>query len=107
MQNKQIKTDKMESLKKENIGERRTLIQALERLDHKCIQLNELNKLAESLKGKLNRTDGYPQVEDGERLEQVETHKNIVELFNSVAEKMEVQINLIGNNLESSIIMID
>jgi hypothetical protein len=91
----------------ENVEERKTLIQAFERLDHKCIQLRELAGLTERLNEKLNRTEGHPKCEEGASVKQKEDNRNIVELFNLIADKMEVQINAIGNNTEAAMRMID
>jgi|TARA_R110000751_G_scaffold153060_1_gene258187 hypothetical protein len=95
----------MENCKEE--VERQTLIQAFERLDHKCSQLRELAGLTEKLNEKLNRTEGHPKCEENSSVKQKEDNRNIVELFNLIADKMEVQINSIGNNIERSIRMID
>jgi hypothetical protein len=87
--------------------ERQTLIQALERLDYKCIQLRELAGLTEKLNEKLNRTEGNPKGEDDRMQKESVVERNIVELFNLIADKMETQINIIGNNTENSMSMID
>ena len=95
----------MENCKEE--VERQTLIQAFERLDHKCSQLRELAGLTEKLNEKLNRTEGHPRCEENSSVKQIEDNRNIVELFNLIADKMEVQINAIGNNTENAMRMID
>jgi len=97
----------MESKSMTEVQERQTLIQAFERLDHKCVQLKELAGLTEKLNGKLNRTEGHPKSEEDKLQKQKEDNRNIVELFNLIADKMEVQINVIGNNTERSMKMID
>jgi len=87
--------------------ERQTLMQAFERLEYTCIQLRELSGLTERLNQKLNRTEGSIKLED-ERVQKEEVSEmSIVGLFNSMADKMEVQINVIGNNTERSMNMID
>ena len=87
--------------------ERQTLMQAFERLEYTCIQLRELSGLTERLNQKLNRTEGSIKLED-ERVQKEEVSEmSIAGLFNSMADKMEVQINVIGNNTERSMNMID
>jgi hypothetical protein len=54
----------MNDCKAEVIQERQTLIQAFERLDHKCTQLRELAGLTERLNEKLNRTEGHSKCEE-------------------------------------------
>ncbi len=86
--------------------ERQTLIQAFERLDQKCVQLREVAGLTERLNEKLNRTEGQPR-DEAEKAKEGPVQLNIIELFNLIADKMEVQINVIGNNTELSMQMID
>ena len=97
----------MNDRKLEAVQERQTLIQAFERLDHKCTQLRELAGLTERLNEKLNRTEGHPKCEEDRMLKESFAERNIVELFNLIADKMETQINVIGNNTERSMQMID
>ena len=97
----------MDDCKATQPAERQTLIQAFERLDQKCTQLRELAGLTERLNEKLNRTEGHPKCEDENGIKQKEDNRNIVELFNLIADKMEIQINVIGNNTENAMRMID
>ena len=97
----------MENCKLEQPAVRQTLIQTFERLDEKCMQLREVAGLTERLNEKLNRTEGHPKCEEGNSAKQKEDNRNIVELFNLIADKMEVQINAIGNNTQNSMRMID
>ena len=96
----------MHELKAELKQERQTLIQAFEILDQKCVQLSEVAGLTERLNEKLNRTEGYSRCEEERMQKESVDEMNIVELFNLIAEKMEAQINVIGNNTERSIQMI-
>ena len=84
---------------------RPTLMQVLERLENKCEQLREVAKMTEKLNQKLNRTEGDPKTEKGQLKESNE--KNIVELFDNICDKMDEQINTIGNNTERSMGMIE
>lgn len=85
-----------------------TLMQAFERLTQKCSELKDVAQLTERLNRKLNRTDGRPEsIEASLVQKEPSTEKNIVELFNSIADKMDVQIHVIGNNTELSMRMID
>ena len=97
----------MNDCKAEVPQERQTLIQAFERLDHKCTQLRELAGLTERLNEKLNRTEGHHKCEDDRMQKEIVVERNIVELFNLIADKMETQINVIENNTEKSMQMID
>jgi|TARA_R110000851_G_scaffold145114_4_gene284440 hypothetical protein len=97
----------MEEFRNEQLQERQTLIQAFERLDHKCSQLSELAELTERLNEKLNRTEGRSRPEGDVAVKQKEDNRNIVEMFNFIADRMEVQINEIGNNTEKALKMID
>jgi len=97
----------MNELKGKLKQEKQTLMQAFERLDKKCTQLSEVARMTEILNEKLNRTEGHPKCDkDGIKKESV-VERNIVELFNLIADKMETQINVIGNNTERSMKMID
>ena len=97
----------MNDCKAEALQERQTLIQAFERLDHKCTQLREVAELTERLNEKLNRTEGHPKCVDDMAKKEIAVEMNIVELFNLIADKMETQINVIGNNTERSMQMIE
>jgi len=97
----------MDDCKVEAVQEIQTLIQAFERLYHKCTQLRELAGLTERLNEKLNRTEGHPKCEEDRMQKESVAERNIVELFNLIADKMETQINVIGNNTERSMQMID
>ena len=97
----------MNDCKAEVPQERQTLIQAFERLDHKCTQLRELAGLTERLNEKLNRTEAHHKCEDDRMQKEIVFERNIVELFNLIADKMETQINVIENNTEKSMQMID
>jgi phage gpG-like protein len=96
----------MNDFKPEHVQEIQTLMQAFERLDHKCIELRELAGLTERLNEKLNRAEGGPKCNDEKLQKQGSPEMNIVELFNFIADKMETQINVIGNNTERSMQMI-
>lgn len=87
--------------------ERQTLIQVFERLEQRCLQLREVADMTERLKEKLNRTEGQPKPEEGNKGKEPESQKNIIELFNSIANEMETQTNRIGNNTDFSMQMID
>jgi len=96
----------MNELKGELNPERQTLMQVFERLEQKCMQLREVAGMTEKLNEKLNRTEGQPKCGGDIQKEDV-VERNIVELFNLIADEMELQINFIGNNTEKSMKMID
>lgn len=97
----------MNDCKVEEVQERQTLIQAFERLDHKCAQLREVAELTERLNEKLNRTEGHTKCDKDRTQKESVVERNIVELFNFIADKMETQINVIGKNTQRSMEMID
>ena len=84
---------------------RPTLMQVLERLENKCEQLREVAEMTEKLNQKLNRNEGDSKPEKCQLKESNE--KNIVELFDNIGDKMDEQINTIGNNTERSMGMIE
>ena len=97
----------MENCNDKKSEERKTLMQAFERLDYKCSELRDVADMTERLYEKLNRTEWHPKCNELLTQKEIVVERNIVELFNLIAEKIEVQINVIGNNTEKSMIMID
>jgi len=97
----------MENCNDKKSEERKTLMQAFERLDSKCSELKDVADMTKRLYEKLNRTEGHPKGSELLTQKEAVVERNIVELFNLIAEKIEVQINVIGNNTEKSMIMID
>jgi len=95
----------MENCKLEK--ERQTLISVLEKLEFKCSQLSEVAMMTERLNEKLKRTEGQLKCEETmpEKTRAVEL--NIVELFNAIANKIGIQIDIIGKNTDNSMQMID
>jgi len=87
--------------------QKQTLIQAFERLDEKCAQLKEVAIMTEKLNQKLNRTEAHPMCADKKPQNEDIVKRNIVEMFNFIADKMEEQINVIGSNTECSMRMIE
>ena len=86
--------------------ERKTLINAFERLHTRCNQLEEVANLTERLTAKLNRTEDEPKLMKDQDKEE-SRRMDIVDLFNSIADEMEVQINRIGGNTEDAINIIE
>lgn len=82
-------------------------MQVLDRLQDKCCQLGEVTRMTETLHEKLNRTEGSLKDPEDPQAKQVLIHRDIVELFDAVADKMEEQIQTIGNNTAKSMAMID
>ena len=83
------------------------LMIALERLEYRLSQLRDLSDLTDRMNQKLNRTENDPTCESPTAEKQDAPHGNIVELFYNVADSMDKQINIIGNNTERSMEMID
>ena len=89
-----------------NTAERQTLMQAFDRLDDLCSRLNRAKLMTEELNNKLNRKNSIKNDVIGE-VEVPVAQQNIVEMFNSVADKIEITINNIVENTERSMSMID
>jgi len=89
--------------------EKQTLIQAFEKLTERYVQLKEVAIMTEKLNQKLNRTEGHLMCADKKPRPQNEdtVKRNIVEMFNFIADKMEKQIIIIGNNTEYAMKMIE
>jgi hypothetical protein len=86
---------------------RQTLIQAFERLDERCAQLQEVAGMTERVVDKLNRTEGDPKEKEALNEKKGNVPRNMVDLFNSLSDKIETQIGRIGNSAEAAMGMID
>lgn len=87
---------------------RHTLMQAHGRLVQKLSMLRDVSDLTCRLKDKFNRIDGLDDTMTNKILMKEDVRqKNIVDLFNDIADEMDVVINIIGNNTETSMEMID
>jgi hypothetical protein len=107
MQMDNLRNEKMQSHNTEVLKKNRTLMDAYERLLNKCLQLSEVSELTKRLNKKLNRTDEIPSCETDEQVKETHHERNIVELFDSISDKMEMEIELIGSNTQRSMGMID
>ena len=89
--------------------ERKTLMSVFETLDMKCEMLKGVAERAKKLNQKLHRIEqNFPDKKYEKDKEDEDIHvRNIVELFELIANKMETQINIIHGNIEDSMQMID
>lgn len=86
----------------------RTLIQSFERLESNCRELEETTELCKTLSKKLNRTEHEIILsKTQEPYKEEDNHKNIVDLFNLISDKLEKEIESINYSIRSSIDMID
>jgi hypothetical protein len=95
-----------ESCEKEQ-GQKQTLMEVFARLEDKCLILREVAGLTKNLYEKLNRTEDHPKCQEGGINKEPILERNIVELFDFIADKIEVQTNVIRNNTTESIQMIE
>ena len=110
LRNEDLRNEDMKSHNTEALKKDRTLMDAYERLLDRCLQLSEVSELTERLNKKLNRTEGMVSCGKNDPDEQnKESHyeRNIVELFDSISDKMEMEIELIGSNTQRSMRIID
>jgi len=84
-------------------------MQVFEKLDNRCSALIQVAGMTEQLQKKLNRTEERPEKEDAGARQDLQdlSQKNIIELFDWIADTMAVQIDIIGNNTDESMNMID
>jgi len=86
-----------------------TLMLAYENLLIKARKVEELQELSERLNRKFDRTDDRPLTDNCEDVKEKKQIRepNLIELFDSVSERLERSINNIGGNIERIIQMID
>ena len=107
LRNEDLRNEDMKSHNTEALKKDRTLMDAYERLMGRCVQLSEVSELTERLNRKLNRTEEMESCIKDEPSTEVAFQRNIVELFNSISDKMEMEIKLIVSNTQQSMGMID
>jgi len=90
-----------------NLTANKTLMNALNLLNERCNQLNEIKSMSINLNEKLNRTENHPKGEDRTLVNKDESLKNIVDLFMDVSEELQQHIEIIGFNLNTAINIIE
>ena len=93
----------------ENAVERKTLLNAYERLQMKANQLNEIENLIEKLNQKFDRTENDPRPTEENIMKEPRPERvpDLIDLFNIVAERLDTSIHNIGNKTERLLQLID
>ena len=87
---------------------KKTLMNAVERLNATANRFDELSKLSESLVAKFERTDDIPRKNEITGDKECKNLKpDIIDLFNGINNKLDNVLNKIGNNVERVVNMID
>jgi len=87
---------------------KKSLVNSLGRLQNKADKLIDLDRLSERILDKLQRTEDMPKkdlVNAGEKLQS--SQPDLIDMFNSVDDRLESTINRIGNTLDRICAMID
>jgi hypothetical protein len=87
---------------------KKTLMNAVERLNATANRFDELSKLSERLVEKFERTEDVPCKNEimGEK-ECKNSQPDIIDLFNGINNRLDNLLNKIGNNVERVVNMID
>lgn len=89
---------------------KKTLMNAVERLNATANRFDELSKLSERLVAKFERTEDMPckktEIMEGEECKN-SSQPDIIDLFNGINNRLDILLNKIGNNVERVINMID
>ena len=87
---------------------KKTLMNAVERLNATANRFDELSKLSESLVAKFERTEDMPCKPEimGDN-ECKNLQPDIIDLFNGINNRLDNLLNKIGNNVERVVNMID
>ena len=87
---------------------KKTLMNAVDRLNATANRFDELSKLSERLVAKFERTEDEPcKTEIMGDKECKNSQPDIIDLFNSVDNRLDNLLNKIGNNVERVVNMID
>ena len=87
---------------------KKTLMNAVERLNATANRFDELSKLSESMVAKFERTEDMPckTAIMGDK-ECKNLQPDIIDLFNGINNRLDNLLNKIGNNVEKVVNMID
>ena len=87
---------------------KKTLMNAVERLNATANRFDELSKLSERLVAKFERTEDMPcKTEIMGDQECESSQQDIIDLFNGINNRLDNLLNKIGNNVERVVNMID
>ena len=94
---------------KMNPDGKRSLMNSLDKLNSKVAMLEQIDAMSEQMLEKMKRTDGM--IKQGgigmeKRMEPSKT-PDIIDLFDSVSDRMNSLIEKIGNNIDQTINMIE
>ena len=87
---------------------KKTLMNAVERLNGTANRFDELSKLSERLVAKFERTEGMPCKTEimGDKADK-SLQPDIIDLFNGINNRLDHLLNQIGSNVERVVDMID
>ena len=87
---------------------KKTLMNAVDRLNVTASRFDESSKLSERLIEKFERTEEVPCINEimGDK-ECKNSHPDIIDLFNGINDRLDNLLNKIGNNVERVVNMID
>jgi len=86
---------------------KKTLMNAVERLNATAIRFDALSNLSERLVAKFERTEDMPcKTEIMEDKECKNSQPDIIDLFNGINDRLDNLLNKIGNNVERVVNMI-
>ena len=87
---------------------KKTLMNAVERLNETANRFDELSKLSERLVEKFERTEDDPCKNETMGDKECENSQpDIIDLFNGINNRLDNLLNKIGNNVERVVNMID
>jgi len=87
---------------------KKTLMNAVERLNATAIRFDALSNLSERLVAKFERTEDMPcKTEIMEDKECKNSQPDIIDLFNGINDRLDNLLNKIGRNVERVVNMID
>ena len=90
---------------------KKTLMNAVERLNATANRFDELSKLSESMVAKFERTEDMPcktETMGDKECKNLQPDKpDIIDLFNGINNRLDNLLNKIGNNVERVVNMID
>lgn len=92
------------------IAAKKTLINAVEKLNATVIRFDELAILSEKLVAKFERTEDMPrktEIKGDKEYDKALQPPDIIDLFNGINSRLDNLLNKIGSNVEKIVNMID
>ena len=86
---------------------KKTLMNAVDRLNATANKFDELSKHSERLVAKFERTEDMLREAKMENKECKDSQPDIIDLFNDINDRLDNLLNKIGNNVERVVNMID